>query len=124
MTKGVISKLLSLVGISTQTETVSARAMYDNELIGVWKSDAEDVDGLSSFGQATLEFTANGALKYTVHESGKDAVILLTFRVEPGFLVTNQPSHPREERTAYQVRQDGKLSLSLGGQQALYSRVV
>ena len=93
-----------------------------NRLLGTWVSDPEDCDGSRDFGRATLEFEKDGQLTYTAHADGKDQKIFLTFRVEDGTLVTNQPSSPREERTAYSIGSDGKLSLSLQGQHSVYVR--
>ena len=93
-----------------------------DELIGVWKSDERDVAELRPYGNTTLEFEADGTLRYTVHENGKDQIMLLTFRVEPGFIVTNQPSHPRSEKTAYEFTRDGRLVLNFGGQKSVYCR--
>lgn len=93
-----------------------------HRLVGTWVSDPEDPDGMREFGRATLEFEEDGQLTYTAHAHGKDQKIFLTFRVEDGALVTNQPSSPREERTAYSISPDGKLSLWLQGQHSVYVR--
>jgi hypothetical protein len=49
-------------------------------------------------------------------------VMLLTWRIEGETLVTNQPSAPREERTAYILPDDRTLILSFGGQKSRYVR--
>jgi hypothetical protein len=72
---------------------------------------------------AHTKFESDGTLRYTVHGIGRDEVILLTYRVESGFIITNQPSHPRPERTAYEITADGKLVLNFGGQKSLYHRI-
>jgi hypothetical protein len=94
-----------------------------DKLIGVWKIDEQDAASLRSYGNTTLEFEMDGALRYTVHENGKDQIMLLTFQVEPGFIITNQPSHPRPEKTAYEVTREGKLVLNFGGKKSVYYRV-
>ena len=48
--------------------------------------------------------------------------MLLTFGVELGFIVTNQPSLPRSEKTAYEVTRDGRLVLNFSGQRSVYYR--
>jgi hypothetical protein len=48
--------------------------------------------------------------------------MFLTFRVDGGILVTDQPSSPRQERTAYSIGPDGKLTLWFGGQRSVYVR--
>lgn len=93
-----------------------------DQLIGTWVSDPEDVDAIREFGPVTLEFEEDGHLTYTVHTRAKDQKIFLTFRVEGGTLVTDQPSSPRQERTAYSIGPDGKLTLWFGGQRGVYLR--
>ena len=85
-------------------------------------SDPEDQEGVREFGRATLEFEEDGQLTYTVHATGKDQKMFLTFRVESGVLVTNQPSSPREERTAYSISPKGQLTLWFGGHRSIYVR--
>jgi hypothetical protein len=92
------------------------------DLVGTWISDPEDVEGLREFGRVTLDFQPDGQLTYTAHAEGKDQNIFLTFRIDDGILVTNQPTAPREERTAYSVTPDGKLVLWFGGQRSVYIR--
>lgn len=94
------------------------------QLIGIWKSDPEDETALESYGRVTLEFKASGSLIYTIHESDRDNMMLLTFREgEPGFIITDQPSAPHPERTAYEITPDGKLILVFGGEKSRYVRV-
>lgn len=95
-----------------------------DNLIGTWKSDPGDPSGRGSYGNATLEFGADGSLVYAVHERDRDKVMVLSFRVEePGFIVTDQPSAPRPEKTAYEMTSDGKLVLAFGGERSRYIRV-
>ena len=93
-----------------------------DELVGTWVSDPEDVDGIRELGRATLDFEDDGQLTYTVHAKDRDQKMFLTFRVEGKTLVTDQPSSPREERTAYSIGPDGKLTLWFGGQRSVYLR--
>src|SRR5215469_14045479 len=93
-----------------------------DRLIGVWKIDEQDAAAVQRYGNSTLEFGMDGTLRYTVHENGNDQIMLLTFQVEPGFIITNQPSHPRPEKTAYEVTQEGKLVLNFGGEKSVYYR--
>ena len=81
------------------------------EIVGTWKSDRSDAAGLELYGDVTLEFSGDGSLTYTIHSAGRDEVILLTFRVENSFIITDQPSAPRLERTAYDFLRDGRLVL-------------
>lgn len=94
------------------------------KLIGTWESDPRDTSGVESYGKAILKFGADGSLVYTVHEHDRDQVMMLTFRVDdPGFIVTDQPSAPRPERTEYKITSDGKLELTFGGEKSSYVRV-
>ena len=90
-------------------------------LVGTWRT--HDKAALRACGNVTLKFESDGTLRYMVHGIGRDEVILLTYRVESGFIITNQPSHPRPERTAYEITADGKLVLNFGGQKSLYHRI-
>jgi len=97
--------------------------MQINELLGTWKSDPQDEEALRSYGKVTLKFRSDGSLLYTIHKAEKDQLMRLTFRVDSGFIVTDQSSDPHLERTAYELTSDGKLVLTFGGQRVLYIRV-
>ena len=92
------------------------------ELLGTWASDPEDQEGIREFGRTTLDFAADGQLTYTVRADQKDQKMFLSFRLEGGTLITDQRSSPREERTAYSIGSDGKLTLWFGGQRSVYVR--
>jgi hypothetical protein len=93
------------------------------ELVGTWRSDPSDVAGIRKYGAITLQFLADGTLVYTVRESGKASMACLTYRTEPGFLITDQPSKPRLERTKYHIGEDGVLVLESGDQKTRYVKV-
>lgn len=93
-----------------------------DELLGTWASDPEDHEGIREFGRATLDFEPDGQLTHTVHADGKDQKMFLSFRIQGGTLITDQPSSPREERTAYSLGSDGKLTLWFRGQRSVYVR--
>ncbi len=92
------------------------------DLLGRWVTDPADTEALKRFGSVTIEFCSDGRLVYTAHQQGVDQVILLTYRVEGGVLLTNQPSHPREEETVYSISDEGKLCLLFGGVESVYVR--
>ena len=94
-----------------------------NELLGTWKTDPQDEESLRSYGRVTLKFGCDGSLLYTVHHAEKDQVMRLTFRLESGFIVTDQRSHPHPERTGYELTSDGRLVLTFGDQRVSYTRV-
>lgn len=91
------------------------------ELLGRWQlSQADPALGLDP--GAVAEFTADGRLTYTIPTGDRDQIILLTYRVEGATLVTDQPSAPREERTAFSLSGD-ELRLDHGGAVARFERV-
>jgi hypothetical protein len=90
--------------------------LNDWSLLGKWSSESGNDD------VTTLEFTEDGQLVYTICGAEKDQKIFLTYRVENNSLVTDQPSHPREERTPFSFTEDGKLALIYEGQRELYIR--
>lgn len=69
-----------------------------------------------------MVFEADGRLTYITHEAGKDQLMLLTWRTEGDTIVSDQPSHPREDRTLYRMVDDRTLVLTMAGRQARYLR--
>lgn len=95
----------------------------ETTLIGTWKSDPDDSTGANTYGDVTLKFGSDGTLLYIIRESNRDQIMRLTYHIEPGFIVTNQPSEPRSERTNYQLGEDGVLVLAFGGRKSRYVKV-
>ena len=93
------------------------------ELVGTWKSDPNDSAASNAYGNVTLKFGADGTLLYIAHEPDRDQIMRLTYRTEPGFIVTDQPSEPRSERTEYHISEDGVLVLGFGGRTSRYVKV-
>lgn len=99
------------------------RGVEKPDLIGRWVSDPDDASGMAGFGRATLEFRPSGQLVYTIHADDRDQIMLLTYRVMGEYLVTDQPSAPRADRTKFSVSPDGRLLLNYGSGAARYVRV-
>ena len=93
------------------------------KLIGEWVIDSSDIQAIERFGVVTMEFKENGILIYRNHNPDKTIVSLLVFSIDDTFIITNQPSSPKEERTAYSFIKDGKLMLTLGKQRSLFIKV-
>ena len=93
------------------------------ELVGTWRSDQADNQAAELYGDVTLKFMKDGTLLYVIHGHETDQVLRLTFRVESGFIVTDQPSAPRPERTAYELTPGGGLVLRWGGKRSHYLRI-
>jgi hypothetical protein len=72
-------------------------------LVGAWRSDPEDLEAISQYGDVSLDFAQSGALTYTIHCEEKRQIILLTYRVEGDVLITDQPSDPKEQRTKFEI---------------------
>lgn len=93
-----------------------------HQLIGTWRSDAEDSTGVRAYGDVSLKFGSDGTLLYIIKHADKERVIRLTFRVDGDYIVTDQPSQPHVERTKYELTSDGALILAFGGQKSRYIR--
>jgi len=90
-------------------------------LVGRWllvetedPSDTEDV---------SMEFRPDGSLDYEIDLGNKRQIMKLTYRVESDFIVSNQPSSPREDRTRFALLPDGRLELERDGKRLWYERV-
>jgi hypothetical protein len=69
-----------------------------------------------------MEFKPDGQLIYAIDAGGKWQIMRLTFRLDGSTIVTNQPSAPSEERTAFALEGNDKLILDYGGAKALFIR--
>jgi hypothetical protein len=70
-----------------------------------------------------LEFLEDGRLAYAIlTQQGSTQIMRMTYRVEGTFLVTEQPSHPREERTSLGWDESGALVLEFGGEKSRFTR--
>jgi hypothetical protein len=67
-----------------------------------------------------MEFSADGNLTHMLHAENENRVMLLTYRVDDGTIISNQPSNPREERTQFEITPDGKLVLVNNGIRTRY----
>ena len=92
------------------------------DLEGRWAVDTSDATTLNELGDVALEFDADGRLTYTIKLPDKLQAILLTYRVEGNTIVTDQPSHPDEQRSEFEVDGD-RLVVLFGGQQSRFVRV-
>jgi hypothetical protein len=93
-----------------------------DKLLGAWRSDPSDCAGRKGYGEITLKFGSDKSLLYITHHHNRDEMTHLTYTIEPGFIVTNQPSEPRIERTAYEFTDDGTLILAFQEEKSRYIR--
>jgi hypothetical protein len=91
----------------------------EERLLGRWTSEP----GNPGSEDVALGFKEGGQLVYTIHTIETDQIMILTYHVEGYDLVTDQPSHPREERTQFVLTDDGGLILIYGGQRSSYRRL-
>jgi hypothetical protein len=84
-------------------------------LVGAWVMDETDTRALADLGDVLLEFGKGGWLIYTIRGQDKDQIIKLRYRIEGSTIVTDQPSAPQVERTAFSLSDDGLLTLAFSG---------
>jgi len=87
----------------------------ERALIGDWF-------GTAAGKPVRLEFKVDGHLDYEIGSNGHRQIMLLAYRVDGDVILTDQPSHAQEERTAFRFDGDGKLVLSFGGIDATFQR--
>jgi len=93
------------------------------QLIGKWKSDADDPSTQTSYGEVTMTFHEDGRLTYIIHSPKKDEAMRLVYTVSGDELVTDQPSAPAEHRTKFRFDASGRLILDDGGESSRFVRV-
>jgi hypothetical protein len=98
------------------------KAEFDSRLFGRWRLQRSEQD-LPAAEDTIAEFSPDGALTYSITQGGKTGIMKMTYRVEGGFILSDQPSSPREERTEYRIDSDGSLILIYGGQPSRFLRV-
>jgi hypothetical protein len=81
------------------------------KILGKWKRTEKTADG--SFTQ--IEYTDNGSCTFTISTPSKDEVINLTYYIDNGYIVTDQPSHPKIVRTPYIITPEDILVLTYDG---------
>lgn len=84
-------------------------------LLGAWVVDEADTRALAELGDVLMEFHEDGRLTYTIRSETKKQIILMKYKIEGDTIVTDQPSSPRVERTAYVLCLDGTLTLEFNG---------
>lgn len=93
-----------------------------HNLIGHWVIDESDSLSVSVLGNVTLEFTEDGTLTYTIHGAESKEIILMRYQVEGDWIITDQPSAPRIERTKFSISDRGLLLLSFDGELSRFRR--
>lgn len=101
------------------TKKIFGSKELDSRLFGTWISDQTDEITQQTLGAVTMIFTSSGELTYKIKESEKIQVINMTFWTENHYIVSNQPSSPRKERTRF-ILNDDRLILEFDGQKTRF----
>ena len=94
----------------------------DEDLLGRWEFEKSEPAG-SGFEGSAMEFEGNGKLTYASPTEGGTGLMVLTWRIEDAFLVTDQPSAPQENRTKFAFEGTDRLRLEYSGVTSWYARI-
>ena len=95
----------------------------DAFLMGKWRLDPSDLKSLEEFGETGLEFKPDGSLVFTWFVGkGRRQIAFLTYRLDGQWLITNQPSSPREDRVIAEISSKNGLVLDRDGFRSFYVR--
>jgi hypothetical protein len=92
------------------------KKQIDSRLVGNWSADS------SEFHNTQVTFTSNGKLIYKITENGKVSIMNMTFETSGNLIISNQPSHPRIEKTKYNITGD-LLTLDYDGVISKYMKI-
>jgi hypothetical protein len=95
----------------------------DSRLLGSWISDQTDETTKQTLGDVTMTFTPKGELIYKIKESDKVQIINMTFWTEGEYVISDQPSNPRKEKTRFDF-DDEKLILEFEGYKTIFLKSV
>ncbi|OYU96715.1 MAG: hypothetical protein CFE21_00055 [Bacteroidetes bacterium B1(2017)] len=93
-----------------------------NSLVGQWRADVNDNSTMNLYGDIIMEFQPNGNLIYTVFEEGNKSIIYLNYEIVDNYLITDQPSEPKKEITAFRLV-DSTLELNYDGNKSVFIRI-
>ena len=94
----------------------------DSSLTGSWNSDETDEATRKALGKVTMIFTEDGELIYNIFEGGKEQRMNMVYKVQGDTIISNQPSHPQEQRTRYKIENGDKLILYFEGEKTIFNR--
>jgi hypothetical protein len=93
----------------------------DNVLVGIWNSDQSDELTKNSIGKVSMTFTEDGQLIYDIDAGDKLQRMNLVYRVSGDTIISDQPSHPQEQRTKFKI-ENNKMTLVLDGEKTMFIR--
>lgn len=94
----------------------------ENNLIGIWNSDETDETTQKTLGKVTMTFTEDGKLIYDIFEGGRQQRMNMVYKVQGDIIISDQPSHPQEQRTSYKIKNGDKLILDFEGEKTIFNR--
>jgi hypothetical protein len=91
-------------------------------LLGQWYSDLTDEKTHNSIGDVKITFTKDGKLIYEIRETEVLQIINMTYLVNGNTLITDQPSHPKIEKTEFLLIDGKTLVLTFNGEEAVFNK--
>jgi hypothetical protein len=98
---------------------MSNQANQSSPLVGRWDLVSSEIEDSEP---ATMEFTIDGKLIYSIHQNDRTRIINLVYEVTGDTIVTDQPSKPRKETTKFYFESNDTLVLDYGGEKAYFRR--
>jgi len=90
--------------------------------IGQWRFLHADKKAPDQSG-VVITFDKQGGVTYEIKAQEKTQIIKLTYRIENSWVITDQPSSPRVERTRFQITPLGELVLEFEGTKSWYQKI-
>lgn len=107
---------------SPDSQTETTQNIVKNELIGAWNSDLTDTETKNSIGYVTMTFQEDGQLIYDIHIRNKLQTMNLVYELNEDTIISDQPSHPQEQKTKFRIENGDKLVLEFEGQKTVFLR--
>lgn len=106
------------------TTAVSIKSpIIENEIIGVWASDPDDEFTQKTIGQVTMTFTTDGQLIYGIDSADINQKINMVYSIKGDTLISDQPSHPQEQKILFTIEDGDRLTLQFEGENTRFVRV-
>ncbi len=96
--------------------------MSENDLVGTWQLVSYEGSIEDGKEGTTLIISKDGTLAHILHQPGKDQIINLMWRVSGDYLITDQPSRPKEECTKFSFDGAGRLVLEYKDSKSIFAR--
>lgn len=109
-------------GNNQNSQTQPKPQNMDSKLTGIWNSDQSDEATKNSVGKVTMTFTEDGQLIYDIDAGGKLQRMNIVYKVSGDTIISDQPSHPQEQRTKFKIENGDKLTLEFEGEKTVFIR--